>query len=159
MKLLTFVQIFFMHSHIENYSCKSFSLVHQISYTVTDLLRAKKSIYLLPFFPKIFKHLLKHIYTLTLFSIFIVSLFGFFTLAGLMINSYSTYDPILLPFFLESLPDYLHFQPFPFSFLPPTFISVLLFVTVPTPFQLQLPISPLSLSRCNDDIIMKHISQ
>lgn len=121
--------------------------------------QSQKSIYLLPFFQKysntysnIFVHLHFSVYSSFVF-------FFFFTHAGLMINSYSTYDLILLPFFLESLPDYLHFQPFPFSFSPPTFISVSLFVTVPTPFQLQLPISPLSLSRCNDDIIMKHISQ
>lgn len=158
MKLLTFVQIFFMHSHIENYSCKSFSLVHQISYTVTDLVRAKKASICFLFFKNIQTLTQTYLYTYT-FQ-YIHRLFGvFFTHAGLMINSYSTYDLILLPFFLESLPDYLHFQPFPFSFSPPTFISVSLFVTVPTPFQLQLPISPLSLSRCNDDIVMKHISQ
>lgn len=112
--------------------------------------QSQKSIYLLPFFQK---------YSNTYSNIFVHLHFSVYSHAGLMLNSYSTYDLILLPFFLESLPDYLHFQPFPFSFSPPTFISVPLFVTVPTPFQLQLPISPLSLSRCNDDIIMKHISQ
>lgn len=150
MKILTFVQIFFMHSHIENYFTK-----YHIQLQIYS--EPKKHLFA-SFFSKNIKTLTQtYLYTYT-FQYF-HSLFGFFTLAGLMINSYSTYDPILLPFFLESLPDYLHFQPFPFSFSPPTFISVLLFVTVPTPFQLQLPISPLSLSCCNDDIIMKHISQ
>lgn len=76
MKLLIFVQIFFMHSHIENYSCKSFSLVHQISYTVTDLVRAKKASICFLFFKNIQTLTQTYLYTYT-FQ-YIHRLFGFF---------------------------------------------------------------------------------
>lgn len=117
----------------------------------------QKSIYLLAFSKNVQTLTQMYLYTYT-FQ-YIHSLFGFFTHPGLIIHSYSTYDPILLPFFLESLPDYLHFQPFPFSFSPPTFISVPL-CHCAHPLSTPAPHFPsLSLSHCDDDIIMKHISQ